>query len=209
MARPFTATDDDILRAAAKVMQRRGPDAFAMAEVAAEVGLSRAAIILRFKSTHDLKVTLLTKMVERFAEALAALPQSPSGDNLLRVAAFIGNHVGSREGSAKYFANYFTTNARDRELFELERLRGEVLRQAISKVMPQVVIDHDSAVTAFRSHLSGSIIAWLGNDEPDSCRHVVLRTREWLRLAGIAFSEELVEELSAPKTARTRKRASP
>jgi TetR/AcrR family macrolide resistance operon transcriptional repressor len=206
MARPFTATDDDILRAAAKVMQRRGPDAFALAEVATEVGLSRAAIILRFKSTHDLKVTLLTKMVQRFADALATLPQSPSGDNVLRVAAFIGTHVGSREGSGKFFANYFTTNVRDRELFELERRRGAVLRDAISKVMPQTAIDHDSAILAFRAHLSGTIMAWLGNEEADSCRYVVLRTREWLRLAGIAYSEELVEELSAAKAGRGSKR---
>src|SRR5262245_63984417 len=131
MARPFTASDDDSLRATATVMARSGPDAFALAEVAKEVGLSRAAIILQFKSTHDLKVTLLTKMVERFAAALETLPQSPSGDNLLRVAAFIGTHVGSREGRAKYFANYFTTRARDRELFELERRRGAAMRKAI------------------------------------------------------------------------------
>jgi hypothetical protein len=32
----------------------------------------------------------------------------------------------------------------------------------------------------------------------DARRYVVLRTKEWLKLAGIAFNERLVEELTAP-----------
>src|SRR5580700_2906759 len=100
MGRPFTASDDDILNAAGKVIARRGPDAFSIAEVAADVGLSRAAIILRFKSTHALKVTLLARMVERFCAALQALPQTPSSDNVLRLAAFIGSYVRSRQSLA-------------------------------------------------------------------------------------------------------------
>src|SRR5579864_2718623 len=97
MARPFTATDEDILNAAGRVIARRGPDGFSISEVAADVGLSRAAIILRFKSTHALKVTLLTRMVEQFAFALKALPQTASGDNVLRLAGFIGGYVRSRD----------------------------------------------------------------------------------------------------------------
>src|SRR5581483_11914618 len=106
MGRPFTATDDDILQAAGKVIARRGPDGFSIAEVAADVGLSRAAIILRFKSTAALKVTLLNRMVEKFAAALRTLPQAPGGDNLLRLAAFIGGYIRSRESLASFFATY-------------------------------------------------------------------------------------------------------
>jgi len=225
MARPFTASDDEILLAARNVISRRGPEAFSIAEVASEVGLSRAAIILRFKSTQALKVASLNKMVEQFAAALESLPQTPGGDNLLRLAAFIGGHVRSRESSARFFASY-SANIRDRELLKLEVRRGEALHTAISNVMPPVAIDHNSAVAAFSAHLTGSIVAWLGRDDPDSRRYLVVRTKEWLKLAGIRFNEKLVEELSAPppaaatsaparsrpprsKTGRTRKRARP
>lgn len=200
MARPFTASDDDSLRATATVMARSGPDAFALAEVAKEVGLSRAAIILQFKSTHDLKVTLLTKLVERFAAALETLPQSPGGDNLLRIAAFIGTHVHSHENGAKFFANYFSSNVRHRDLLDLEVRRGEALGRAISKVMPEGAIDHDSAVIAFRSHRTGSIVAGLSRDDTDSRRYLVSRTQDWLKLVGIAFSEQLADELSASRS---------
>ena len=205
MGRPFTASDEDILHAAGKVIARRGPDAFSIAEVAADVGLSRAAIILRFKSTHALKVTLLARMVEGFASRLKALPQSPSGDNVLRLAAFVGSHVHSREGSARFFSTY-TTNVQDHDLRELERKRGEALFAAISNVLPEVAIDHASAVAAFSAHLGGSIVAWLAHDDDDSRGYLVMRTREWLKLAGIAFSEDVAEELlAAPATSAAKK----
>jgi len=197
MGRPFTASDDDILRAAGKVMGRRGPDAFSIAEVAAAVGLSRAAIILRFKSTHALKVTLLAKMVEEFARKLQTLPQTPSGENVLRLAAFIGTHLHSRHSSARFFSAY-NVNIQHRDLLELEHKRGEALRAAICSVLPEVAIEHRSAVAAFSAHLTGSIMAWLAQDDESPRSYLVMRTREWLKLAGIPFSEAAGTELSAP-----------
>lgn len=201
MARPFTASDDEILLAARKVITLRGPDAFSIAEVANEVGLSRAAIILRFKSTHALKVASLEKMVQQFAEVLETLPRTPSGDNVLRLAAFIGSYMRSRESSLRFFSNYYSSNVHDRELLQLERRRGDALHAAISRVMPETAIDHDAAVVAFRAHLTGSIMAWLSLDDSDSRRYIVMRSTEWLSLAGIPFSEQVVQELSAPQAA--------
>jgi AcrR family transcriptional regulator len=197
MARPFTATDDDILNAARKVINRRGPDAFSIAEVASEVGLSRAAIILRFKSTHALKIASLTHMVQTFATALEQLPSTPSGDNLLRLAAFIGSYTRGRESSAKFFARY-TVNMQDRELANLEIKRGDLLHQSVAKVMPKVAIDHASAVVAFSAHLAGSILAWLGGAAEDPRGYLVTRTKEWLKLANVPFSEQVAEELMTP-----------
>lgn len=196
MARPFTASDEEILTAAESILVRRGADEFSIAEVAAKVGLSRAAIILRFTSTRALKVKVLSELVDRFVKALDALPQTASGDNLLQLAAFIGNHTGSREGSARFFAN-FSANLDDRDMLRLEARRGEALSAAISKVMPKIAIEHEHAVIAFRSHLTGTIFGWLAMSDSDARRYVVLRTKEWLKLAGIKFSEHLAAELTA------------
>jgi AcrR family transcriptional regulator len=196
MARPFTATDDDILNAAGKVIARRGPDGFSISEVAADVGLSRAAIILRFKSTHALKVTLLTRMVERFAEALQSLPRTPSGDNILRLSGFIGAYVRSRESLASFFSTY-STNLQYPDLLALELKRGQALREAVSSVMPETALDHDSAVAAFSAHLTGTIMAWLAAEDKSSRHFLVMRTRDWLVLAGIPFHEEVLAELVA------------
>jgi TetR/AcrR family macrolide resistance operon transcriptional repressor len=200
MGRPFTASDEEILDAASRVIARRGPDAFSIAEVAADVGLSRAAIILRFKSTHALKVTLLEKMVEAFATDVQTVPQVPGGDNVLRLAGFLGGYIRSRDSLARFFSTY-STNIQHRDLLELELKRGEALRTAIANVMPGVAIDHQSAVTAFSAHLTGCIMAWLANDDQDSRAYLVTRTSEWLKLAGVPFSADVFQELSAPLAA--------
>lgn len=201
MARPLTVSDDDIFEAAQRVLKRRGPDGFSIAEVATEVGLSRAAIILRFRSTEALKLTLLTRLADQFDAQLQQLPKVMGGDGLLHIGAFVGGHVGSREGSAKFFANY-SVHVRNRSQMKLEYQRGEALSKAISQVMPTVTLSHDSAVEAFRAHLSGTILAWLSLDDDNPRRHLVLRTRDWLTLANIPFSEALVEELAAARPAR-------
>lgn len=204
MGRPFTASDQEVLQAAAKVLLRRGPDAFSIAEVASEVGIGRTAIILRFKSTHALKMMLMTQFVEHFAVSIASLPKLDGGDGLLQLAAFIGGKVHSRENGAKFFAG-FSANLDDPDLLRLEAKRGDILRKAIAAAMPEVPIAHDSAVTAFLAHLTGSIIAWLSIDDADPCRYLVRRTQEWLKLAAIAFNQKFAEQLcrapGSPKAA--------
>ena len=209
MARPQTASDDDIIKAATAVLARRGPDAFTLSDVAAEVGLSRAAIILRFKSAQALKLSLMTEMVDRFINALEHLPRTPSGDNLLAVADFIGGHVGSRQGSAKFFAQYSAT-VRDEgdEFAALTLRRGAALRAAITRVMPKTALAQDSAVAAFSAHLSGSILSWLALDHADAHEYVMHRSREWLRLAGIPFTKAADKPRAASSAKKpVRKRA--
>jgi len=79
MARTQTVSDEEILQAARRVIHRRGYDAFTLSDVAEAVGLSRAAIILRFESTRGLKLRLATKMVHEFIARLEALPHLPLG----------------------------------------------------------------------------------------------------------------------------------
>lgn len=195
MGRPVSVSDEQILSAAQRVLDRRGPAGFSMSEVATEVGLSRASIIGRFSGAQSLKVRLLSEYVDQFEVSLRALPKTPGGDGLLHVAAFMGSNVGSREGSAKYIANY-ASSVRDRALLTLENRRGEALNQAIAAVMPKVAIRHDAAVLAFRTHLTGCIVSWIGMNDADPRRYLVLRTEEWLELAGISFTTRLVEELA-------------
>jgi TetR/AcrR family macrolide resistance operon transcriptional repressor len=197
MARTPSVSDEEILEAARRVINRLGPGAFTVTDVAAEVGLSRAAIILRFKSTHALKVLLLNRLVDQFIEMLAQLPQTPSGDNLLSVAAFIGERARNRGALPSFFANY-AANMDDTDLAALERRRGEALRTAVSRVMPPTTIGTEAAVTAFCAHLTGSIMASLAAEDTDSRAYLVSRTSDWLRLAGIPFEESATVSSSPP-----------
>lgn len=204
MARTPSVSDEEILEAARRVIDRLGPNAFTVTDVASEVGLSRAAIILRFKSTHALKVLLLNRMVDQFIEMLAQLPKTPSGDNLLIVAAFIGERASNIDVRARkrgplpsFFASY-PANMEDPDLAALERRRGEALRVAVSRVMPMTTIGRKAAVTAFCAHMTGSIMASLAAEDTDSRAYLVSRTRDWLRLAGIPFDESATVSSSPP-----------
>jgi AcrR family transcriptional regulator len=184
MARPQTASDDEILQASLRVMVRRGHDAFTLSEVAAEVGLSRAAIILRFKGTHALKVRLTTYIVDRFVQSLRSLPSSRGGDGLLELVAFIGQKVSS-PGSLAAFMRTYHSNIEDKELLRLERKRGAALRAAVAERMPSTAITRDSAVTAFGAHISGCLMQWEVQTGTDARCYLVERTKQWLTLAQI------------------------
>ena len=184
MARPQTASDDEILQASMRVMVRRGHDAFTLAEVAEEVGLSRAAIILRFKGTHALKVRLTAHIVERFIQSLRSLSTSRGGDGLLELAAFIGQKISS-PGSLAAFMRTYHANIEDKELVRLERKRGAAMRTAVAERMPPTAVSRDSAVTAFSAHISGSLMQWEVQTGTDARSYLIARTKQWLTLAQI------------------------
>src|SRR3546814_4372940 len=125
--------------------------------VAKEVGLSRAAIILRFKSTQALKIMLMSRLHEKFIAFVDTFPKTPGGDQLLEIAASIGSRAGSRKGSSSYFAGYHS-NLGDRVIADLEVRRGAALREANIRAMPKVAITRESAADVFMAHVTGSLI---------------------------------------------------
>ena len=77
------------------------------------------------------------------------------------------------------------SNIKDEELAKLERRREEALRAAVSARMPTVAIAREAAVNAFLAHIGGSLMQWEVKTDIDAGTHLVERTKEWLRLAGI------------------------
>ncbi len=216
MARPQSASDEQILQAARRVMTRRGDDAFTLSEVAEEVGVSRATIIARFQSAQALRVRLTAERVEYFAQKVRALPATRDGDSLIALAAFIGDMVGQKDKSnLTNFMRNFHANLSDEELLALERQRGDEFRNAVSLRMPDVAIPHDAAVRLFMSHIGGSLLEWESAPDLEYPRaHLIERTQQWLTLAKIPYSgrkispDAPVRALSArPSSAGKRTRA--
>jgi AcrR family transcriptional regulator len=58
VARPRKASDDEVFEAAFRVMQRRGPAEWTLADVASEVGLTAGALVQRFGSKRELMLAL-------------------------------------------------------------------------------------------------------------------------------------------------------
>jgi len=169
-------------------MVRRGHEGFTLSEVALEVGLSRAALILRFKSTRALKITLTAHIVNLFEQSLRSLPLSRGGNGLIDLVAFIGGMI-STPGNLISFMRTYYSNVDDDEFAKLESRRAQALRNAVSERMPPVAIRHDSAVTAFVAHIGGTLMHWEVQQDKDARSFLVERTREWLTLAQIAHDK--------------------
>ncbi|MFT5482817.1 MAG: TetR/AcrR family macrolide resistance operon transcriptional repressor [Halieaceae bacterium] len=193
MARPKSASDTDILQAAHRVFALRGPDGFSLAEVAREVKISRAAIIQRYGSTRSLMLTLTQQMVIGFRNLMDGLPVSRSGDALISLAQLIGRMAGSREQLALFQQNLHA-DLRDDDLTRFEGERSTIWFGAISKRMPETSIPHDTAVALFAAQIGGNLMQLhLQLDAVSASQFLVERTRAWLSLTAIAFSDTIDE----------------
>lgn len=184
MARPFTATDDDILNAAELVMVRDGQLGFTLAAVAREVGLTRSAISIRFSSATILKKLVMDRFVVRFEEKVVTLNPDQGPQGLLAVADLVAQMVGGRDRLANFVQNFFA-NSNDPIALEMEEKRGAVLRSVLAKAMPETAVGKAAAIDAFMAHLIGSLLGWQARNDQDVREFLRERTVIWLSLSGI------------------------
>ncbi|WP_417620978.1 TetR/AcrR family transcriptional regulator [Parasphingorhabdus sp.] len=185
MPRPLSATDDDIMEAAQKVLALRGSNGFSVSEVARELSLSRTAITLRFKSAQNLKQQVLRRNAELFKGKLGNLKLEKGAAGLIEIAELIGGMTNGRQNFSDYMARY-ASNVNDPDAMEIEQQRGQILREAILAVMPETTLPPEDAADAFMAHLTGSLMNWQGRSTISASSFLRERTIKWLRLVGIS-----------------------
>jgi AcrR family transcriptional regulator len=189
MARPLSASDDQILDIAYDVLRRRGADGFTVSEVAREIGLSRAAITLRFKSGEELKRILLQRQIKQFKVHIDALTIRRGGAGLLAIAEMIGGMIGGRDRFSHFMMRYLPANT-DSELFRMEEQRGKLLRDAVGAAMPETAIGKAAAIDAFMAHITGTLLYWQLSEGADVKAFLRKRTLNWLKLSRIPVVED-------------------
>ena len=75
-ARGDAGTAARILDIAEQLVQARGFNGFSYADIAAEVGISKAALHYHFPGKADLGLAVITRYAERFTESLAAIDRA-------------------------------------------------------------------------------------------------------------------------------------
>lgn len=191
MSRTPSVSDEEILDAALKVYTTHSANGFSVKKVAAEVGLSRAAIIARFNSTRDLKLRAANQLVSIFIRSLDDLPKTPSGDNVLEVVRFIGRHFQGRRTGLQYLMGAVNTEDgnEDPELLALERKLHAAMTETISRVLPTLTIGREASIEAFRAHTLGTLILWDYSGRGKPSTYLERRTKEWLKMVGIPFTQ--------------------
>lgn len=189
MARPLSVTDDQILDATQAVWEQLGPHGLTMSEIAREVGLSRAAISLRFGSLDDLKRRLVQRMAVSFEERLGEIRLDPGAAGLIAFARMLGTMMRSREQFKNFMLRY-NAGLHDPILLELENRRSAALQALVTGVMPETAIDKTAAVDAFLAQMTGSMMNWQTMHHPDAAEFLMERTVNWIRLAGIPYDDD-------------------
>jgi len=84
---PETGTADQILDVAERIMQVVGYNGFSYADVAGELGITKAALHYHFASKADLGAAVIARYAARFSEALATVGGS-DGDPFEKLRAY-------------------------------------------------------------------------------------------------------------------------
>jgi AcrR family transcriptional regulator len=168
MPRPKTVSDDDVVSATGRVLQRVGPARFTLADVAVESGLSPATLIQRFGSKRALMVAFANAEAAKAAapfESARRTTRSPLG--ALRVALIgVSEHFRSRQDVANGLAVLLDDITND-EMRAAAALHAETTERAIHLLLVEAVAagelkagETGDLAKSVQAAWNGAIIQW-------------------------------------------------
>lgn len=122
----------EILAAARKLLEQRGPEAMTMEEIAADAGVAKGTLYLYFQSKDDLIQALLARVGENIVQDLEAALQAPGtpAEKLVRVVSVLLEYLNRERLLFPIYA---------RELLQGERESREGFRRRYLELEEQFV----------------------------------------------------------------------
>jgi len=175
MARPKLVSDDEVLDATHAAMLRLGPDRFTLADVARDLGLSRAALIQRFGDKHALHVRAMARATDEVRAYFAAAPRETGLAPLWVMLRDLIAGMGEGQGFSGYLLLLWA-DAGDPALNRLARERNLLVRNAIAERLPD---DHARAANAglIQDVIQGATMRWLVERDGGLDAFVMAETR--------------------------------
>jgi AcrR family transcriptional regulator len=173
-ARPRKVTNDDILAATQRVMQRVAPGELTLAEIAGEAGVTAGALVQRFGSKRDLLLELTRRFAaatdEMFAQLRAAAP-SPLGT--IRLYADCMAQMGESPATFAHHPAWLQIDLTDPDFFANLRTQAQSTRTALQGLVIDAVragelkrqTDADALARALEVTITGSLWTWVFHQE--------------------------------------------
>ncbi|MCP3140851.1 TetR/AcrR family transcriptional regulator [Pyxidicoccus xibeiensis] len=180
MPRPKLHSDEAILDAAMEVLLRRGPGEFTLNDVAVELGMSRAALIQRFKNKDTLYRRAMERSGEQRRDYLASMPVEVGAPGLWRFLTDIVAGMGSGEGLEGHLLLGWQ-DLRDTTLRRMALERNLMVRDAIAARLPESA-ERDAVAAVLQDVIVGATMQWMVERQPPLTRYVLERLRRVLRL---------------------------
>ena len=156
MPRPKLLSDDEVLRAAARVVSRSGPSRLTLAAVAAEAGLSPATLVQRFGSKRGLLLAVSAAAAGGVEGAFAVAGERHGDPHDAVVAALVGLTEGLRTPEA--LANsvaFLALDLQDPDFLALAQRHAAARRAEIA-----ALLGDDALARAVDVAYNGSLITW-------------------------------------------------
>jgi len=180
MPRPKLLSDDEVLDATRRVILRRGPVQFTLADVAAEVGLARSTLIQRFENRAGLYRKLMERSTNRLPSELAALPGGPGVQGLWSFLQALASVLKS-ERINEYLLTVVEEMS-DPFLGELACRGSRLIREAIAERLPETMADRSEVARHLQAVMQGASMQWAVEREGELSHFVAVRLRTALAL---------------------------
>lgn len=186
--RPKLHSDEAILDATMEVLLRRGPAGFTLNDVAVELGMSRAALIQRFKNKDTLYRRVMERSGAQRRDYLASMPVEVGAQGLWRFLTEIISGMGTGEGLDSYLLLAWQ-DLRDTTLRRMALERNLMVREAIAVRLPKMA-ERNEVAAVLQDVIAGATMQWMVEREPSLTRYVLERVR---RVLGLLFPHESFE----------------
>ena len=167
--RPRKASDEAVFAATQRVMARRGPGELALAEIAAEAGVTAGALVQRFGSKRGLLLTAVARWAEGAQAMLDGFRTERSSPlAALRHYAECLAAMGETPGALAHHLSYLQMDLTDPDFrFHLQR-NAQVTRAVFEEWLAEAVAQGELApgtdtVTLARlveALIGGSLLSW-------------------------------------------------
>lgn len=176
MPRPKLHSDEFILDAALGVLLRKGPSAFTLSDVAEAVGISRAALIQRFKDKATLHQRVMERTTQEVRDYFTNADFKTGLDPLWLMLKDLIAGMGSGPGTEGYLLLLWG-DIQEPSLQALAAERNRLVLEAIETRLPDTPHAPEPTAGLIQTVIQGACMQWLVEPKGELATFMTEQTR--------------------------------
>ncbi|MBK4217760.1 TetR/AcrR family transcriptional regulator [Paracoccus caeni] len=181
MPRPKLHSDETILDAALAVLLAKGPSAFTLSDVADAVGISRAALIQRFKDKANLHRQVMERLTQQTRDYFDKADPATGLEPLWSMLKDLIGGMGDGPGTEGYLLLLWA-DVHEPELRALAIERNDLVLQAIRQRLPDQPQPPQPTALLIQSVIQGACMQWLVEPRGSLTDFMIQRTAHVLKI---------------------------
>lgn len=181
MPRPKLHSDDFILDAALSTLLQKGPSTFTLSDVVEAVGMSRAALIQRFKDKATLHRRVMERSTQQVRDYFSNVHPDRDLDGLWAMLKDLIGGMGNGSGTEGYLLLLWG-DVQEPSLRSLSAERNRLVLKAIEAGLPSDPHPRNHTAGLVQAIIQGACMQWLVDPEGELAAFMIDRTRRLLSI---------------------------